>query len=101
MPSKAKGNVLRRRTHENNVGEIRAGFRRMTSKGQVTIPDMIRKRYNITMHTRLEFIPQPEGILLRTAKDEGSFRKLAGSASKHWTVGEMLRRLNELRKENV
>ena len=91
----------RRRNQENSVGEIQAGFRRMTSKGQVTIPDLIRKRYNITMHTKLEFVTRPEGILLRTAKDVGSFRKLAGSASEHWTVNEMLKRLDELRKENV
>jgi len=101
LPSKAKISVLGRRAQQNSVGEIQAGFRRMTSKGQITIPDIIRKRYNITMHTKLEFVPQPEGILLRTAKDEGSFRELAGSASKDWTVHEMLKRLDELRKENV
>lgn len=101
MPSKAKLSVLGRSARENSLGEIQAGFRRITSKGQVTIPNLIRKRYNITMHTKLEFVPRPEGILLRTAKDDGSFSKLAGSASKHWTVDEMLKRLDELRRENV
>jgi bifunctional DNA-binding transcriptional regulator/antitoxin component of YhaV-PrlF toxin-antitoxin module len=101
LPSKAKVSMPRRRTQENSVGEIQAGFRRMTSKGQITIPDLIRKRYNITIHTKLEFVPRQEGILLRTAEDEGSFGELAGSASKHWTVNEMLKRLDELRKENV
>jgi len=77
------------------------GFRRITSKGQVTIPEVIRKRYNITMHTKLEFVPDSEGVLLRAAPEEGSFRELAGSASKKWTLDEMLKRLNELREENV
>jgi len=78
-----------------------AGCRRITSKGQVTIPNVMRKRYNITTDVKLEFIPQPEGILLRPARDNGTFRELAGSASKYWTVDEMLRRLDELREENV
>jgi bifunctional DNA-binding transcriptional regulator/antitoxin component of YhaV-PrlF toxin-antitoxin module len=78
-----------------------AGYRRITSKGQVTIPNVMRKRYNITTDVKLEFIPQPEGILLRPTRDIGTFRELAGSASKHWTVDEMLRRLDELREENV
>ncbi len=81
--------------------DIPAGSRRITSKGQVTIPHAIRKRYNITMHTKLEFIPRHEGILVRRAREEGSFGELAGSASKHWTTRKMLKRLDELRRENV
>lgn len=77
------------------------GFRRISSKGQVTIPEMIRRRYNITTQTKLEFLPKSEGILLRPAVEEGSFKELAGSASTNWTVNEMLKRLNELRKENA
>ena len=101
MPPKPKVSVPRRRSQENSLGEIQAGFRRMTSKGQITIPNLIRKRYNITMHTKLEFVPRSEGILLRTAEEDGTFSKLAGSASRHWAVDEMLKRLDELRKENV
>jgi len=88
-------------TEVQEVLKTLAGHRRITSKGQVTIPNVMRKRYNITPHTALEFIPRPEGILIKPARDEGSFRELAGSASKHWTVHEMLKRLDELRKENV
>jgi bifunctional DNA-binding transcriptional regulator/antitoxin component of YhaV-PrlF toxin-antitoxin module len=101
LASKSKAGVPSRRNQENNVGEVEGGFRRITSKGQITIPDLIRKRYNITMHTKLEFVPRPEGILLRTAEDDGSFMDLAGSASRHWTVHEMLRRLDKLREDNV
>jgi hypothetical protein len=53
------------------------------------------------METKLEFVPSAEGILLRPAREEGSFRELAGSASENWTVDEMLKRLNDLRKENA
>jgi len=78
-----------------------AEFRRITSKGQVTIPNSLRKRYNIVTSTKLEFISWPDGILVRPARDEGSFAKLAGLASRHWTVERMLKRLDELRRENV
>ena len=81
------------------MADSQTGFRRITSKGQVTIPEMMRRRYNITMQTKLEFLPSSKGILVRPAKQEGSFRELAGSASKNWTVHEMLKRLNELREE--
>ncbi len=67
---------------EGNIADKQKGFRRITSKGQVTIPQMMRKRYNITMQTKLEFVPSSDGILLRPAKDAGDFNELAGSASK-------------------
>jgi bifunctional DNA-binding transcriptional regulator/antitoxin component of YhaV-PrlF toxin-antitoxin module len=91
----------RGREGERNIVNTESGFRRITSKGQITIPQTMRRRYNITMQTKLEFVPSSEGILLRPAPEEGSFKELAGSASKNWTVDEMLKRLNELRKENV
>jgi bifunctional DNA-binding transcriptional regulator/antitoxin component of YhaV-PrlF toxin-antitoxin module len=83
------------------MSQMNAEFRRITSKGQVTIPEMMRRRYNITMQTTLEFVPASDGILLRPAKEEGSFKELAGSASKKWTVDEMLKRLDEMRRENA
>jgi hypothetical protein len=54
----------------------------------------------MTPHTKLEFVPRPEGIVLRPVRDEGSLDTLAGSASRHWTVKQMLRRLDELRREH-
>jgi hypothetical protein len=60
---------------------------------------MMGRRYKITMRTKLEFVPGSDGILLRPAKEEGSFKELASSASKKWAVGEMLKRLDELRRE--
>jgi len=87
-------------TNEEMLGTS-AEYRRITSKGQVTIPNAIRRRYSITTHTKLQFIPQPEGITIRPVREEGRFKDLAGSASEHWTVDEMLKRLDELRRENV
>jgi len=80
--------------------EPSTGLRRATSKGQITIPSTVRRRYNITTHTKLQFIPQSDGFVVMPAA-EGAFKELAGSASKHWTVDEMLNRLNQLRRENV
>jgi len=99
LPSKER--IPRGQSGGEEILKALAGRRRITSKGQVTIPNVMRKRYNITTGTKLEFIPQPEGILVKPAREEGSFRELAGSASKHWSVDEMLKRLDELRKENV
>jgi len=101
LQPRVKSLNARSRSIEENAMELEKGFRRITSKGQVTIPETMRKRYSITMRTRLEFVPSSDGILLRPAKEEGSFKELAGSASKNWTVDEMLKRLSELRKENV
>ena len=80
--------------------DSQSGFRRVTSKGQITIPSTLRRRLNITTHTKLQFIPQSDGFVVIPAA-EGAFKELAGSASKHWTVDEMLSRLDQLRKENV
>jgi len=94
----AKGKSLRA---ESEAVMMQAEYRRITSKGQVTIPNTMGKRYNMTTHMKLEFIPRREGIVVRPAREEGDFSDLAGSASKHWTVHEMLKRLDELRRENV
>jgi len=80
--------------------DSQSGFRRVTSKGQITIPSTVRRRLNITTHTKLQFIPQSDGFVVIPAA-EGAFKELAGSASKHWTVDEMLSRLDQLRKEDV
>jgi len=101
LGSKIEPPHTRNRRDERNTVSKEAEFRRITSKGQVTIPEVMRKRYNITMQTKLQFVPSSEGILLRPTQEEGTLKELAGSASKKWTVSEMLKRLNELREENV
>jgi bifunctional DNA-binding transcriptional regulator/antitoxin component of YhaV-PrlF toxin-antitoxin module len=101
LGSKIEPPHTRNRKPQRNILITEGGFRRITSKGQVTIPEVIRKRYNITTQTKLQFLPSSEGILLRPTEEQGTFKQLAGSASKNWTVDEMLKRLNELRKENA
>lgn len=55
----------------------KTGFRRITSKGQVTIPETIRKRYNITMQTKLEFVPSSAGIA-KARKRTREFQEVGG-----------------------
>jgi bifunctional DNA-binding transcriptional regulator/antitoxin component of YhaV-PrlF toxin-antitoxin module len=87
-------------TKRPRPAESPAALRSVTLKGQVTIPSTVRRRFNITTHTRLQFIPQSDGFV-HVSAPEGAFKELAGSASKHWTVDEMLNRLDQLRKESV
>ncbi len=69
----------------------------VTRKGQTTIPARLRAKYGIEEGTRLEAIDTDEGILFRPRK---SFLELAGTGSKHASVEEMKRLLDELREED-
>ncbi len=40
---------------------------RITSKGQVTIPQDIRERYGLLPHTEVEFVVEGETVVLRKA----------------------------------
>jgi hypothetical protein len=53
----------------------------------------------LTGALKLQFIQQSGGFVV-VPEAEGAFKELAGSASKHWTVHDMLNRPNQLRKEN-
>jgi AbrB family looped-hinge helix DNA binding protein len=53
---------------------------RVTSKGQVTVPQEIRRRLGLREGDRLEFIPENRGTLIRRAAAEGNpFAKYAGA----------------------
>ena len=43
---------------------------RITSKGQVTIPQDIRERYGLLPHTEVEFVVTGESVVLRKADGE-------------------------------
>jgi len=43
---------------------------RITSKGQVTIPQDIRERYGLLPHTEVEFVVAGESVVLRKADGE-------------------------------
>ena len=47
---------------------------RITSKGQVTIPQDIRERYGLLPHTEVEFVVEGETVFLR--KTDGENRRL-------------------------
>lgn len=45
---------------------------RITSKGQVTIPQEIRERLGLWPHTEVEFVAQGDAVYLRKAADADS-----------------------------
>lgn len=68
----------------------------VTRKGQTTIPAALRKKYGISEGTRLNVEDTGRGIMLRKVP---STVDLVGSGSKHATVGEMIKLLDEMRAE--
>ena len=68
----------------------------VTRKGQTTIPVALRKKYGISEGTRLKVEDTGKGILLKKVP---STIELVGSGSKHATVREMNRLLDEMRAE--
>ncbi|MFY3739723.1 MAG: AbrB family looped-hinge helix DNA binding protein [Candidatus Nitrosomirales archaeon] len=71
---------------------------KVTRKGQTTIPAEIRKRRGIREGSRLKVIDTKEGIIFKPAL---STADLAGSGSKHASVKEMKKKLDELRNEDL
>ena len=52
---------------------------RITTKGQVTIPQELRRKYQLDSQAEVEFIDEDGKIVLRVVKKSGSpFRKLVG-----------------------
>ncbi len=71
---------------------------KVTRKGQTTIPAMIRKKHGIREGSRLRVIDTEKGIILKPAL---STVDLAGSGSRHASVKEMKKKLDELRNEDI
>jgi AbrB family looped-hinge helix DNA binding protein len=69
----------------------------VTRKGQTTVPVKLRRKYGIYEGTRLQVEDTGKGILLRKAT---STLELIGSGSKHASVEEMKRLLDEMRAED-
>jgi bifunctional DNA-binding transcriptional regulator/antitoxin component of YhaV-PrlF toxin-antitoxin module len=40
---------------------------KMTDKGQVTIPSMMRKKHGLAPHAEIAFVDQPNGVLVMKA----------------------------------
>jgi AbrB family looped-hinge helix DNA binding protein len=68
----------------------------MTTKGRVTIPAKLRRKFKIEQGTRLEVVQTKEGILF---KPKLTMWDLAGSGSKYATVEEMKKLLDKFRKK--
>ncbi|MGD9974782.1 MAG: AbrB/MazE/SpoVT family DNA-binding domain-containing protein [Desulfatirhabdiaceae bacterium] len=67
---------------------------RVTTKGQVTIPQHIREKLGITPATEVDFIEEKGCIFLVKRKEEkariGKFAKLRGLASVKMTTEEIM-----------
>ena len=65
---------------------------KVTSKGQVTIPQRLRKKYRIDSKAEVEFIEEDGRILLRAKKrSEAPVRRLLGRADVRLSTEEILR----------
>ncbi len=65
---------------------------KVTSKGQVTIPQRLRKKYHIDSNAEVEFIEEEGRILLRAKKrSEAPIRRLLGRADVRLSTEEILR----------
>jgi antitoxin PrlF len=69
---------------------------RITSKGQVTIPQDIRERFGLLPHTEVEFVAEGDVVVVRkaetgSAKAREWIRKYRGSADAGMTTDEIMR----------
>lgn len=70
---------------------------KITSKGQVTIPADLRKKYNLSKGKKIIFIETEDGILIKPVLSE--MRKLRGFLKNKVDLNRMEEDLKELRRE--
>jgi AbrB family looped-hinge helix DNA binding protein len=68
---------------------------KITTKGQVTIPQELRERYGLLPHTEVSFTPVEDGVLIRSTKTQAELidERLAranGSATTPLTTDEIM-----------
>ena len=67
---------------------------RVTTKGQVTIPQAIRRKLNIRPGSEVEFVLKEDGVVYLVKKDEpeqkNRFQQLRGSADIQLTTDEIM-----------
>jgi len=72
----------------------RRSFTRITSKGQVTIPQHISEKLGLTPHSEVEFVEEGDRVfLLKKIGPESSprkFRALRGAATVKMTTDEIM-----------
>jgi AbrB family looped-hinge helix DNA binding protein len=65
---------------------------KITSKGQVTIPQELRRKYQIDTHAEVDFVEEDGKIVVRVAKkSESPARKLLGKGDVRLSTDEILR----------
>ncbi len=65
---------------------------KVTSKGQVTIPQELRRKYRIDSHAEVDFVEENGKIIVKVAKrSESSIRKLVGRGDVRLSTDEILR----------
>ncbi len=70
----------------------------LTSKGQITIPIELRRKYDIEEGGRIQVIEEDGKIVVKKAV---SFYDLAGSGAGDATVEELKKTLDEMREEDA
>jgi AbrB family looped-hinge helix DNA binding protein len=66
---------------------------RLTTKGQVTIPQHIRKKLGLTSHSEVEFVEEKGQVIVKKARNgqpTPRFRALRGRANVRMTTEEIL-----------
>jgi AbrB family looped-hinge helix DNA binding protein len=69
----------------------------VTSKGQVTIPVELRRKFHIEESSRVQIIEKNGEIVIRKCP---SFFDLAGTGARETTVEELKKELDEMREED-
>jgi AbrB family looped-hinge helix DNA binding protein len=69
---------------------------RITSKGQVTIPQAMRERYGLQPQTEVEFAPADGGVMIRAARNRRArfrewVKRTRGSATVKITTDQVMR----------
>ena len=71
---------------------------KVTTKGQVTIPQAIREYLGITPNTEVDFILHDKNVLLVAKGDMGKtskFAKVVGILNKKWTTDGIMKMTRE------
>ena len=67
---------------------------KVTTEGQITIPQEIRERFHLFPGTDVEFLPQGESVLIRPVGEQTRFQqwieRAQGSATTRLTTNEMM-----------
>ena len=68
---------------------------KITTKGQVTIPQELRERYGFVPHTEVQFMPVPDGLKLVKSERRGTrgqrlIERMAGRGDSDMTTDQIM-----------